>query len=68
MARMYGLEILRHQNGCLASTDVQLGDVERRYPLNAHAKALLGIGLEFHEPVDDDIPTDEDRQRTGSDV
>lgn len=68
MARMYGLEMLRHQNGCLASTDVQLGDVERRYPLNAHAKALLGIGLEFHEPVDDDIPTDEDRLRTGSDV
>ncbi|KAG5619828.1 hypothetical protein H5410_005046 [Solanum commersonii] len=31
MARMYGLEMLRHQNGCHASTDMQLGDIERRY-------------------------------------
>ncbi|KAG5605137.1 hypothetical protein H5410_026629 [Solanum commersonii] len=60
MARMYGLEILCHQNGCLASTNMQLGDVERRYPLNAHAKALLGIGPEFHEPVDNDISTNEE--------
>ncbi|KAG5630250.1 hypothetical protein H5410_001967 [Solanum commersonii] len=68
MAKMYGLEILRHQNGCLASTDMKLGDVERRYPLNAHAKALLGIGLEFHESIDDDIPTNKDRLRTSSNV
>ncbi|KAG5599840.1 hypothetical protein H5410_031210 [Solanum commersonii] len=57
MARIYGLEMLRHQNGCWASTDAQLGDIERRYPLNAHAKALLGIGPKFLEPDDDDIPT-----------
>uniref|UniRef100_M1D859 Putative plant transposon protein domain-containing protein n=1 Tax=Solanum tuberosum TaxID=4113 RepID=M1D859_SOLTU len=68
IARMYGLEMLRHQNGCLASTDMQLGDVERFYPLNAHAKALLGIGPEFREPVDNDIPTDEERLRTNSDI
>ncbi|KAG5606846.1 hypothetical protein H5410_028338 [Solanum commersonii] len=68
MARMYGLEMLRHQNGCLASTDMQLGDVERRYPLNAHAKALLRIGPEFREPIDDDIPIVEERLRTSSDV
>ncbi|KAG5610826.1 hypothetical protein H5410_022107 [Solanum commersonii] len=61
MARMYGLEMLRHQNGCLVSTYMQLGDVERRYMLNAHDKALLGIGFVFREPVDDDISTDEDR-------
>uniref|UniRef100_M1DVM1 Uncharacterized protein n=1 Tax=Solanum tuberosum TaxID=4113 RepID=M1DVM1_SOLTU len=60
MARMYRLEMLRHQNGFLAFTDMQLGDVERRYPLNAHTKALLGIGPEFCEPIDDDIPTDEE--------
>ncbi|KAH0650056.1 hypothetical protein KY284_029968 [Solanum tuberosum] len=59
IARMYGLEMLCHQNGCLVSTDMQLGDVERCYPLNAHAKALFGIGPEFREPVDNDIPTDE---------
>ncbi|KAH0729637.1 hypothetical protein KY290_000765 [Solanum tuberosum] len=68
MARMYNLEMLRHQNGCHASTDMQLGEVERRYPLNDHARALLGIGLAFREPVDNDIPTDEEHARTGSDV
>lgn len=68
MARMYGLEMLRYQNGCRASTGVQLGDVERRYPLNTHAKAWLGIGPAFHESLDDDIPTDEDRLHTSSNV
>uniref|UniRef100_M1DMX9 Uncharacterized protein n=1 Tax=Solanum tuberosum TaxID=4113 RepID=M1DMX9_SOLTU len=43
-------------------------DVERRYPLNAHAKALLDIGPVFRDPIDDDIPTDEDRLCTSSDV
>jgi len=37
MARMYGLDMLRHQNGYHASTDMHLGDVERLYPLNDHA-------------------------------
>ncbi|KAG5585359.1 hypothetical protein H5410_045793 [Solanum commersonii] len=58
--------MLHHQNGCLVSTDMQLGEVERRYPLNDHAKALLGIDLEFREPVDNDILTDEERLRTNS--
>uniref|UniRef100_M1DA67 Uncharacterized protein n=1 Tax=Solanum tuberosum TaxID=4113 RepID=M1DA67_SOLTU len=68
MAQMYGLEMLRHRNGCWASTDKKLGQVERRYPLNAHVKAMFGIGPEFHEPMDDDIPINEDRLHTGSDV
>ncbi|KAG5605372.1 hypothetical protein H5410_026864 [Solanum commersonii] len=68
MANMYGLEMLHHQNGCLASTDMQLSDVERHYPLNAHAKALLGIGPAFREPIDDCIPIDEERLGTSSDV
>ncbi|KAG5577264.1 hypothetical protein H5410_057398 [Solanum commersonii] len=68
MARMYGLEMLRHQNGCMASTDIQLGDVQRRYPLNAHAKALLGIGPKFRESVNNDILTNEERLHTSSDV
>lgn len=41
--------MMRHQTGCRVSTDAQLGKVERRYPLNDHAKALLGIGPEFYE-------------------
>ena len=51
--------MLRHQNDCWASTDVQLGEVEKCYPLNDHTKALLGIGPEFRESIDNDIPTDE---------
>ncbi|KAK4713833.1 hypothetical protein R3W88_019740 [Solanum pinnatisectum] len=68
MVRMYGLEMLRHQNGYHASTDMQLGEVVRRYPLNDYAKALLGVGPEFHEPIDNDISTDEEYAHTSSDV
>ncbi|KAK4727005.1 hypothetical protein R3W88_031922 [Solanum pinnatisectum] len=67
-AKMYGLEMLHHQNSCHTSTDMQLGEVERCYPLNNHAKALLGIGPAFHEPIDNDIPTDEERAHTSSNV
>ncbi|KAG5585511.1 hypothetical protein H5410_045945 [Solanum commersonii] len=56
MERMYGLEILRHQNGRHASTDMQL------------ATALLGISLEFRQPIKNDILTDEENIRTGSDM
>ncbi|KAG5594521.1 hypothetical protein H5410_035753 [Solanum commersonii] len=45
-----------------------VGDVERRYPLNAHAKALLDIGPEFREPIDNDILADEEGLRTSSDI
>ncbi|KAK4731675.1 hypothetical protein R3W88_024663 [Solanum pinnatisectum] len=68
MVRMYGLEMLRCQNGCHSSTDMHLGDVERRYPLNDHARALLGIGPKFWEPIENDILTDDDNMRTGSDM
>uniref|UniRef100_M1DHJ7 Uncharacterized protein n=1 Tax=Solanum tuberosum TaxID=4113 RepID=M1DHJ7_SOLTU len=68
MARMYGLEMLRNQNGCHASTNMDVGEVERRYPLNDHARALLGIGPEFREPIEIDILTDEENLRTGSGV
>ncbi|KAG5571633.1 hypothetical protein H5410_061399 [Solanum commersonii] len=65
---MYGLELLRHQNGCHTSTDIQLGDVARRYPLNDHARALLGIGPKFWELIENDISTDEENMRSGSNV
>ncbi|KAG5581284.1 hypothetical protein H5410_051911 [Solanum commersonii] len=55
MARMYVLEMLFHQNGSRASIDLQLDEVERRYPMNDHANALLGIGPNLREPVDNDI-------------
>ncbi|KAG5627799.1 hypothetical protein H5410_013017 [Solanum commersonii] len=68
MARMYSLEMLRHKTGGQPSTDLEIGEVNRRYLLNDHAKALLAIGPEFREPTENDIPTDEENLRTGSDV
>ncbi|KAG5605644.1 hypothetical protein H5410_027136 [Solanum commersonii] len=47
---------------------MHLGEVERRYPLNDHARALLGIGPEFRAPIENDIPTDVENMHTGSDV
>ncbi|KAH0712429.1 hypothetical protein KY289_008388 [Solanum tuberosum] len=67
MARMFGLEMLRHRNGCRASTQEQLDEVATKYPLNEQAEALLGLGRAFIEPVWDDVPTDEDKRRTMSD-
>ncbi|KAG5595160.1 hypothetical protein H5410_036392 [Solanum commersonii] len=45
-------------------------DKEARHTLTTkcHAKALLGIDLEFREPVDNDISIDEERLCTSSDV
>ncbi|KAG5591112.1 hypothetical protein H5410_041626 [Solanum commersonii] len=43
MAHIYGLEMLRYMNGIRVSTAKQLREVSHRYPLNAHAKAVLGI-------------------------
>uniref|UniRef100_M1DJS4 Uncharacterized protein n=1 Tax=Solanum tuberosum TaxID=4113 RepID=M1DJS4_SOLTU len=68
MAMMYGLEMLRHKTGGRPSTDLEIGEVNMRYLLNDHAKALLGIGPEFREPTENDIPTDEENLHTSSDV
>uniref|UniRef100_M1DWS8 Uncharacterized protein n=1 Tax=Solanum tuberosum TaxID=4113 RepID=M1DWS8_SOLTU len=68
MEMMYVLEMLRHQNGFHASTDMQFGEVAKRYPLNDHAKALLGIGPEYRKSIVNDIPRDEEHAHTSSDV
>ncbi|KAG5616546.1 hypothetical protein H5410_016370 [Solanum commersonii] len=68
MARMYGMEMLRHKIGGRPSTDLEIGEVNKRYFLNDHAKALLGIGPEFREPTENDILTDEDNLRTNSNM
>lgn len=43
-----------------------MDEVERKYLLDEHVEALLGLGLEFMEPVWNDILTDEDKMRTMS--
>uniref|UniRef100_M1D8X4 Putative plant transposon protein domain-containing protein n=1 Tax=Solanum tuberosum TaxID=4113 RepID=M1D8X4_SOLTU len=50
MALMFGMEMLRHRNGCRASTQEQLDEVAMKYPLNEQAEALLGLGRAFIEP------------------
>lgn len=40
---MFGLEMLCHKIGGRPSTQQEINEVEARYPLNAHANAVLGI-------------------------
>ncbi|KAH0685764.1 hypothetical protein KY284_016317 [Solanum tuberosum] len=61
-ARMFGFEMLRHRNGCRASSQEQLDKIAKKYPLNEPDEALLGLGTAFLEPVWDDVPTDEDKR------
>uniref|UniRef100_M1DK78 Putative plant transposon protein domain-containing protein n=1 Tax=Solanum tuberosum TaxID=4113 RepID=M1DK78_SOLTU len=68
MARMYGLEMLWHKTGGRPSTDLEIGEVNRRYLLNDHAKALLGIGPDFWETTENDISTDKENLRTDLDM
>lgn len=63
---MYELEMLRHRTGRWTSRQEELYNIECEYPLNAYAKALFKIGSDFFEPTEDDIPTDEDNRRAGS--
>ncbi|KAK4724170.1 hypothetical protein R3W88_026949 [Solanum pinnatisectum] len=63
---MFGLEMLFHRNGCRVSTQEQLDEIARMYPLNEHDDALLGLGPAFLEPIWVDVPTDEDKRRTMS--
>lgn len=68
MTRTFGLEMLRHTTGGRPSTNWEIGEMHMRYPLNHHAKALPGIGFEFREPIENDIPTVEENLRTSSNV
>ena len=58
MARMYGLEMLRHNTSGQPSNVVEVHEINILYPLNAHVGALFGSGPEFRETTEDDIPTD----------
>ncbi|KAG5632625.1 hypothetical protein H5410_004342 [Solanum commersonii] len=42
--------------------------MDHMYPLNMHARTVLGIEPTFIDPVDDDVPIDEDNLQTNSDV
>lgn len=63
-AWMFGLEILRHRTGGHPSTTEELAEVEAQYPLNDHVHALLVLGPQFVELVEDDIPSDLDANKS----
>ncbi|TMW86980.1 hypothetical protein EJD97_020613 [Solanum chilense] len=65
---MYILEMLRHSASGRPLNWSELHEFNRRYLLNVHAEALLGIGPMFVEPFGNDVPTNEDKLRTSSDV
>lgn len=56
--------MLRHRIGGRSSTPEKRAEVEAQYPLNDHARALLGLGPQFVEPIDDDIPSDPDANKS----
>lgn len=49
------------------ATKEKVHAVDLDYPLFYHARTFLRIGLEFIEPVDNNIPIDEERQLWNSD-
>lgn len=55
---MYRLEMLHHQIGGRPSTLVELDEVEARVPLSDNSNVILGIGPQFFEPVENDVPMD----------
>lgn len=57
MGRIYDSEILCHIIRGHPSTTDELYQVDIKYPMNDHAKLVLGIKPRFFESMDDDIST-----------
>ncbi|KAF3681343.1 hypothetical protein FXO38_01764 [Capsicum annuum] len=67
-SRIFGLQMLHLRIWGIFKTHEELHDVELYYPLCRHARTLLWIEPEFVEPMDNDVPTDEERRYQDSDV
>ena len=65
---LYGMTRFTMMNGGRVPTDAELRQLDYDYPLNEHARAMCGVGVNFEEPLDDDVPTDDDHQLLDSDV
>lgn len=63
---MYGLTMLQLKIEGRPTTQQEVRTVELDYPLRPHARTMLRIGLDFDEPLDDDVPTDEERRMSYS--
>ncbi|PHU17445.1 hypothetical protein BC332_13140 [Capsicum chinense] len=66
--RLYGLMMMMSKTKGRSATLEELYVVEFDYPLGHHARTMLRIGPNFVEPIDDDIPTDEEHRYRDSDV
>lgn len=58
MACMFEMQSLMLRDHGRLITPEEIANVEIQYPLNDHARAMLGIGPQFIEQLDDDISSD----------
>ncbi|OIT38965.1 hypothetical protein A4A49_28986 [Nicotiana attenuata] len=59
MAHLYGMMGLQLRIGGWSATSEEMTELEHRYPLNAHAQQLVGLGDGYRLPDDEDINTPE---------
>ena len=68
LGRMYGLMMILSMMRSRPATPEELHVVELDYPLGHYTKNMLRIQPDFVEPVDDNIPTDEEHRYRDSDI
>lgn len=49
-------------------TAAELRQFDYDYPLNENTRAMCGVGVNFEEPLDDDVPIDDDHWLLESDM
>ncbi|OIT20478.1 hypothetical protein A4A49_40151 [Nicotiana attenuata] len=59
MAHFYGMMDLQLRIGGRPDTSEERNDLEQRYPLNAHAQQLVGVGEGYRLLADKDVNTPE---------
>ncbi|PHT34449.1 hypothetical protein CQW23_26249 [Capsicum baccatum] len=64
---LYGMTRFTMMSGGRIPTAEELQQLDHDYPMNRHAWEICGVGVYFEEPLDDDVPTDDDRRLPDSD-
>lgn len=65
---LYGMTRFTMMSGGRIPTAEELQQLDHDYPMNRHAREMCGVGVYFEEPLDDDVPTDDDRRLPDSDA
>lgn len=65
---LYGRTRFTMMNEGRVPTDAELRRLDYDYPLNKHARAMCRVGVNFEEPLDDDVPIDDDHRLLDSDM